>query len=146
MWLDCKFFFFFFSHQLSLFSLLSSLSSITSFFSLPCLCLFLVVHQWLWSSEVIWFCGSRFVGLGSWVWVLWFDFMGLGSVFWFQRGDLILWLGGFVGLWPAWASALKGDRRGSSTRSSTWVIELIGVGLWSLWWSLEWWWLVASGG
>ena len=35
--------------------------------------------QWLWSNEVIWFYGSGFVGLSSWVWVCGSRFVGLGS-------------------------------------------------------------------
>ena len=121
------FFFFFFiltNPLFSLFSLLSSLSSLTSLFSLL-------------SPVPLFVLGGPLMvvvkrgHLILWVWVLWFGFMGLGSVFWFQWGDLILWLGGFVGLWSAWASVLRGDWHGSSARSSVWVIELIGMSLWS---------------
>ena len=67
-------------------------------------------------------CSSDFMGLGLWVWVHRSRFVGLRS-----------WI----------IDMTNTDRRvnwrGSSTWlvSSAWVIDLIGMGLWSLWWSLE---------
>ena len=127
------YFFFLNSHWLSLFSFLSSLSSLSSLFSLPCLCLFLMVRRWLWSGGVIWFCWSGFYGLISWVWIMSFDF------------SRVIWFCNLVG---SWISDRRGHRRSgeiSKARSLAWIIELIGMGLWSLWWLLELWWLVAGG-
>ena len=129
---------FFFIHlNSSLFYL--TFSSFTSFFSL--LSSLSVLRRWVCFGDgrgswvMIWcastMCSSDFVSLSLWVWFHGFGFMGLRS-----------WIIDVTGV------DHRVDWRGSSTWSvsSAWVIDLISVGLWSLWWSLELWWLVASGG
>ena len=47
-------------------------------------------------SDVLWrFCGSRFVGLSSWVWVCGFELMGLGLWVW-ARGSGFMGLGSWI--------------------------------------------------
>ena len=139
-----NFFFFFFILTNSLFSPFSLLFpfSLLSSHSHAFICSWwfangcgppMVVVRWddliLW----VWVCGSRFMGLGYVVWFHGSGFSVLISTGWF---DFVTWwvCGSLTGM----GISLEGR--------SVWVIELIGVGLWSLWWSLELWWLVAADG
>ena len=133
------YFFFLNSHRLSLFSFLSSLSSLSSLFSLPCLCLFLMVRRWLWSSGVIWFCWSGFYGLISWVWVICFDF------------SRVIWFCNLVG---SWVSDRRGHRRSGEISMGHWLGVWRGSLSWLAWvfdrcggcWNCGGWWLVANSG
>ena len=52
-----------------------------------------------------------------------------------QRGDLILWV---------WVHRSQTDMGIGVEGRLAWVIELTIMGVWSTWWSLELWWLVAG--
>jgi len=73
--------------------------------------------RWLWSDGVIWFCGSGFRGLISWVWVLCFDF---SRVIWFC--DLVgSWVSDWCGHWR-WREIGVGHRLGFRCGSSSWSV------------------------